>query len=385
MAEFVPRMTLAEFARKFWPTSVPPANWQLSVLESLFRPSTREVPVPLTESPSPTQLAKFVWVTARFMAYHRWKDAPESVAFLRDYHRHVFHVKLTVQVGHGDREVEFFTLKDQLQRHLRTVWEGQRFDQSCEQIAEVILWTFGAAQVEVSEDGENGATVCAPVRFAVWTEVTMDDRCAATTVGEMKDFLNHKGPVPGTDKRVEEVLRVRDVPFYGFEVEGPNVGVPTIFVPGRCKPKDLIDAWNDFAYEANKADVYENPFQVYLGAGNDRKVNLDTLRVAIQLFGPKRVVVEVEKIADVMCPEHLDQFVKGGGTVVTLSSTDYARYRPLRRVWRKIVLEKEKKVLIVTHAGRYESSLVDKEYGEDVTDAVSFVRRLLARKVEDAR
>jgi len=105
----------------------------------------------------------YVWVTDTFAALHRWKDAPESVKFLRDYHRHVFHVKLTVRVRGDDREVEFFTLKRNLRDVLNVGYHDKVFDLSCEQVAAQLLIYFQnqyeVQSVEVSEDGENGALV----------------------------------------------------------------------------------------------------------------------------------------------------------------------------------------------------------------------------------
>jgi hypothetical protein len=107
----------------------------------------------------------FVWVTSHFAGYHRWKDAPEKVAFLRDWHRHVFHVKLSVRVEHADRAIEFFILKEKLDNVLQTEFNQQRFEYSCESIALKIIELMKAdegvdvAMCEVSEDNENGATV----------------------------------------------------------------------------------------------------------------------------------------------------------------------------------------------------------------------------------
>lgn len=104
-------------------------------------------------------LKKMVWVSCRFVGYHRWLDAPEDSRFLREYHRHEFHVMLGVEVKGSNREVEFLALKEMVRDHLEACWEGRYFESSCEQIAESLLATFNACFVEVSEDGENGATV----------------------------------------------------------------------------------------------------------------------------------------------------------------------------------------------------------------------------------
>jgi hypothetical protein len=101
-----------------------------------------------------------IWVTSQFVGFHRWVNAPDDVAFLRSYHRHVFHVKVHIPVTHQDRDVEFFTFKKRLDAYLSVAFHETKFDQSCEMIAEKILGAFDCASVvEVSEDGENGAIV----------------------------------------------------------------------------------------------------------------------------------------------------------------------------------------------------------------------------------
>lgn len=103
-----------------------------------------------------------IWVRTQFVAFHRWPEAPNEVAFLRDFHRHVFHVELSVVVGHDDREVEFFTLKKALDEVLCLHFEGTYSRKSCEQFAKDIAGWFNyltVGKITVSEDGENGATV----------------------------------------------------------------------------------------------------------------------------------------------------------------------------------------------------------------------------------
>lgn len=111
----------------------------------------------------------YVFVTARFAALHRWVDAPikmPEVDFLANWHRHEFHVRLVVEVGHNDREVEFLCLKRELQTFLQTNFENAKLDMSCEMMAKKIATHFFVTSseyvvrsVEVSEDGENGAFV----------------------------------------------------------------------------------------------------------------------------------------------------------------------------------------------------------------------------------
>ena len=100
-----------------------------------------------------------VWITTRFVGFHRWLKAPEELAFLRNWHRHVFHIRIAVKVIHNDRQIEFFTLKKEVDEHIAKHYTNHSFPYSCEQIAQRLLEQFEAVHVEVSEDGENGALV----------------------------------------------------------------------------------------------------------------------------------------------------------------------------------------------------------------------------------
>lgn len=115
-------------------------------------------------APPPLRLLTSVYVQTTFVGFHRWKDAPAPVEFLRNWHRHVFHVTLTVEVGHDNRDVEFFVLKHELNAYLKTHWDDKHFEASCEQIAKAVVTEFVRRKYDVilakvSEDGENGAMV----------------------------------------------------------------------------------------------------------------------------------------------------------------------------------------------------------------------------------
>lgn len=93
--------------------------------------------------------------------YHRWKDAPAPVSFLRQWHRHVFHVRCWFEVSHDDREIEIIMKQWEIENFLKEkygnpCWFGEM---SCESIAREIVDRFGAVQVEVLEDGFGGANV----------------------------------------------------------------------------------------------------------------------------------------------------------------------------------------------------------------------------------
>lgn len=114
-------------------------------------------------------MKRAIVVRAFVEGLHRWVEAPDEVAFLRNPHRHVFHVTLTIHVNHDDRELEFILVKRALEAHLAPIAKAARAgavsNNSCEHIAGYVLaWattTFGerGMRCEVSEDGENGAVV----------------------------------------------------------------------------------------------------------------------------------------------------------------------------------------------------------------------------------
>lgn len=102
-----------------------------------------------------------VWVTHRFAGFHQWEQAPERRAYLRDLHRHLFHVRAAVDVNHEGREIEFHDLLAFLEAECRSLTVLG----SCETVATLLAERLAdeypgrRVSVEVSEDGENGATV----------------------------------------------------------------------------------------------------------------------------------------------------------------------------------------------------------------------------------
>lgn len=106
-----------------------------------------------------------VFVTAQFEGFHRWKDAPEEVKFLRDIHRHMFHVRIEIDVINCDREIELIQLKMLLNNLIQVIrLAPEAAEYSCETYAKLILGALRKVYkrkmlCEVSEDGENGAIV----------------------------------------------------------------------------------------------------------------------------------------------------------------------------------------------------------------------------------
>lgn len=108
--------------------------------------------------------SRTIFVTFRKEGIHRYPDAPEGVEFLKHPHRHMFHFRVTLDVFHNDRDVEFILFKRELEG-LYTAATLEVDYKSCEMLAEDLINYISAKyplrklSVEVSEDGENGATL----------------------------------------------------------------------------------------------------------------------------------------------------------------------------------------------------------------------------------
>lgn len=112
------------------------------------------------------QISRRIKVKTSFDALHCWPNAPEEVAFLRNPHRHQFHVTVILSVVHEDRDLEFFIIKDRVD-----YWLHRNFDKcdlgpmSCETMGEQIgtyldsLYPNRLVSVEVAEDGINSAII----------------------------------------------------------------------------------------------------------------------------------------------------------------------------------------------------------------------------------
>jgi hypothetical protein len=103
-----------------------------------------------------------VVVRLRVEGFHCWAECPlEEVSFLRDRHRHIFHIELSKVVTHSDRDVEIILLKRKVESWLRDTYgmPCEFGSMSCEHIAEAIVEQFDLSSCTVLEDGENGGTV----------------------------------------------------------------------------------------------------------------------------------------------------------------------------------------------------------------------------------
>ncbi len=115
--------------------------------------------------------ARQIWVTFCKEGIHKYPAALEDpgladVSFLGYPHRHIFHFRVSIDVFHNDREIEFIQFK----RWLESLYNGQgavlSLDyKSCEMMSDdlhdIISKKYPGREVwiEVSEDGENGSFI----------------------------------------------------------------------------------------------------------------------------------------------------------------------------------------------------------------------------------
>jgi len=108
-----------------------------------------------------------IWakVTHQFPGVHCWPAAEGTHDYLKNPHRHLFHVTVWIEQFHDDRDIEYLLFKDWL---MSCCEGGQMNNQSCEMIAGSLIdqirkrWCADRTrliEVEVTEDGENGALV----------------------------------------------------------------------------------------------------------------------------------------------------------------------------------------------------------------------------------
>ena len=104
-------------------------------------------------------MTNYIWITTSFEGFHKYPNAPEGVDFLKNLHRHIFHLKVFIEVFHDDRDIEFILFK----RFVDTIpLEHNLNNMSCEMIADYIRDSIAdkypnrKIKIEVSEDLENG-------------------------------------------------------------------------------------------------------------------------------------------------------------------------------------------------------------------------------------
>lgn len=117
-------------------------------------------------------IQKFVIVKTQFEALHQWKTIPTGhpSAYLKNIHRHMFHIEMRFLVNDSDRQIEFFDMRQKVNKFLVSYYDLRDLpsglpmltNTSCEMIGETLLEFFkqcGCRWVQVLEDGEMGAIV----------------------------------------------------------------------------------------------------------------------------------------------------------------------------------------------------------------------------------
>jgi hypothetical protein len=120
------------------------------------------------------QAKRMIWVTFQREGIHKYPGADTDtklatgdeydVSFLGYPHRHIFHFKVSIQVFHNDRDIEFIQFKRWLENSFR---DGvmQLDHKSCEMVSDELYMYIANRypdrdiEITVSEDGENGATI----------------------------------------------------------------------------------------------------------------------------------------------------------------------------------------------------------------------------------
>jgi len=104
-----------------------------------------------------------IWVTGSIVGWHKWKEAPPEVGYLRNLHRHKFNWRAEVFVSpNKDRQLEFHLVQQAIAHHANAM-DNFNFG-SCESIANAIsdiIWKHVGHfnhNVTVDEDNECGAT-----------------------------------------------------------------------------------------------------------------------------------------------------------------------------------------------------------------------------------
>ena len=106
---------------------------------------------------------RMIAVTFQKPGVHQYPAAPDDVQYLRAPHRHLFKFKVSIQVWHADREIEFH----QFLNWVEGLYSGEQSlslnNSSCEMISDSLATIIQSRypdrllQIEVWEDGECGS------------------------------------------------------------------------------------------------------------------------------------------------------------------------------------------------------------------------------------
>jgi len=110
------------------------------------------------------KISRMIYVKFQKEGIHKYPAAKDiaGVEFLQHPHRHIFHIKVGIQVFHDDRDLEFILFK----RELEGLYSGGTLQldfKSCEMISDDLAsylldkYPGRVLAIDVSEDDENGS------------------------------------------------------------------------------------------------------------------------------------------------------------------------------------------------------------------------------------
>jgi len=116
-----------------------------------------------------------IWVTFSKEGVHRYPGADtdpmlatgdwDDVSFLGVPHRHIFHFRVSIQVFHNDRDIEFIQFKRWMERLYNEEGVLELDYKSCEMIADELYTKIADrypgrdVSISVAEDNENGCLI----------------------------------------------------------------------------------------------------------------------------------------------------------------------------------------------------------------------------------
>jgi hypothetical protein len=120
------------------------------------------------------QARRWIWVTFQKEGIHKYPAAATDpslatgdeydVSFLAVPHRHIFKFRVAIEVVHSDRDIEFIQFKRWLEKLYSQGTLALDY-RSCEMMAEDLYVQIASkylgrnVKIDVSEDGENGASL----------------------------------------------------------------------------------------------------------------------------------------------------------------------------------------------------------------------------------
>ena len=170
-----------------------------------------------------------VGVKLRIDGIHCFPEAEPSVEYLIYPHRHTFYIEACVSVSHDNREIEFFTLKNQLRRYLvDEYWDPsiQCLDfgnLSCEMIARKLAEVFDLDYVKVSEDDNDYAEAFRTITTTKTEDCTKKEQPQVEKKAQIKKMIQIIGKLCSGKTYAANKLR-EDLTKKGYSVLSIEVG-----------------------------------------------------------------------------------------------------------------------------------------------------------------